>query len=140
MISARLNRTLPWAMFASGYNPSSTELIFGHGTGAYLNIIKFTERSIASGPHSMLLQVVNKFGLIGLLIFTIYIFRYFKYLVQDMNLNNAFKTFIVFSLLFSLELKTDSIMLADGVVIFLFNIILGILFKRLHSHSQIKNN
>ena len=68
----------------------------------------------------MLLQVVNKFGLIGLLIFTIYIFRYFKYLVEDMKLNNALKTFIVFSLLFSLELKTDSIMLADGVVVFSF--------------------
>ena len=140
VISDRLNRTLPWAMFASGYKPSSTELIFGHGTGAYLNIIKFTERSIASGPHSMLLQVVNKFGLIGLLIFTIYIFRYFKYLVEDMKLNNALKTFIVFSLLFSLELKTDSIMLADGVVVFLFNIILGIVFKRLYSHSHIKNS
>tara|TARA_B100000131_G_scaffold313390_1_gene348694 strand:- start:651 stop:1604 length:954 start_codon:yes stop_codon:yes gene_type:complete len=140
VISDRLNRTLPWAMFASGYKPSSTELIFGHGTGAYLNIIKFTERSIASGPHSMLLQVVNKFGLIGLLIFTIYIFRYFKYLVEDMKLNNALKTFIVFSLLFSLELKTDSIMLTDGVVVFLFNIILGIVFKRLYSHSHIKNS
>lgn len=140
VISDRLNRTLPWAMFTSGYKPNTTELIFGHGTGAYLNIIKFTERNIASGPHSMLLQVVNKFGLIGLLIFTIYIFRYFKYLVEDMKLNNALKTFIVFSLLFSLELKTDSIMLADGVVVFLFNIILGIVFKRLYSHSHIKNS
>ena len=39
VISDRLNRTLPWAMFTSGYKPSSTELIFGHGTGAYLNIL-----------------------------------------------------------------------------------------------------
>ena len=56
-ISDRLNRTLPWTMFASGYKPSTIDLLFGHGTGAYLNIIKLTERKLASGPHSVLLQV-----------------------------------------------------------------------------------
>ena len=29
-ISDRLNRTLPWTMFASGYNPNKVELFFGH--------------------------------------------------------------------------------------------------------------
>ena len=67
-ISDRLNRTLPWAMFASGYKPSTIDLLFGHGTGGYLNIIKFTDRDIASGPHSVLLQVLNKFGIFGLVL------------------------------------------------------------------------
>lgn len=140
VISDRLNRTLPWTMFASGYKPNFTELIFGHGSGAYLNIIKFTERKVASGPHSMLLQVLNKFGLIGLLIFSIYIFRYFLFLLVDMSFKNASITFIIFSLLLSLELKTDSIMLADGVIIFLFNIALGIIYRKLYIDGHLKNN
>lgn len=132
IISDRLNRTLPWTMFASGYKPNTTELIFGHGTGAYLNIVKFSERSITSGPHSMALQVLNKFGLLGLIIFLIYIFKYFEYLIKDMNIKNTFIVIFVFSLLLSTELKTDSIMLADGFVIFLFNIFLGIIYKKIY--------
>ncbi|MAV05165.1 MAG: hypothetical protein CMC31_05880 [Flavobacteriaceae bacterium] len=134
-ISDRLNRTLPWTMFASGYNPNSIELIFGHGTGSYLNIIKFTERDLASGPHSMLLQILNRFGLLGLVIFIIYILKYFIHITSNTNIKHTFLVFFVFSLLFSLELKTDSIMLADGVAIFLFNILLGIIYSKLYSEN-----
>jgi len=122
-ISDRLNRTLPWAMFASGYKPSTIDLLFGHGTGGYLNIIKFTERDIASGPHSVLLQVLNKFGIFGLVLLAYSILKLLLSRIFSVDTNLRIAIFLLASLLFSLELKTDSLMLADGVMIFLFNLL-----------------
>ena len=132
-ISDRLNRTLPWTMFASGYNPNKVELFFGHGSGSYLNIIKFTEEDIASGPHSLILQLLNKFGLLGLFTF---FYLIIKYLFSILNLANLkqlhiFIVFLIFTLLLSLEFKTDSFMLVDGFAIFLFNLLLGTLFRKI---------
>jgi len=122
-ISDRLNRTLPWTMFASGYKPSTIDLLFGHGTGAYLNIIKLTERKLASGPHSVLLQVLNKFGIFGLVLLAYSILKLLLSRVFSVDTNLRILIFLLASLLFSLELKTDSLMLADGVMIFLFNLL-----------------
>ena len=122
-ISDRLNRTLPWTMFASGYKPSTIDLLFGHGTGAYLNIIKLTERKLASGPHSVLLQVLNKFGIFGLVLLAYSILKLLLSRVFSVDTNLRIAIFLLASLLFSLELKTDSLMLADGVMIFLFNLL-----------------
>ena len=122
-ISDRLNRTLPWTMFASGYKPSTIDLLFGHGTGAYLNIIKLTERKLASGPHSVLLQVLNKFGIFGLVLLAYSILKLLLSRVFNVDTNLRIVIFLLASLLFSLELKTDSLMLADGVMIFLFNLL-----------------
>jgi len=122
-ISDRLNRTLPWTMFASGYKPSTIDLLFGHGTGAYLNIIKLTERKLASGPHSVLLQVLNKFGIFGLVLLAYSILKLLLSRVFSVDTNLRIVIFLLASLLFSLELKTDSLMLADGVMIFLFNLL-----------------
>ena len=122
-ISDRLNRTLPWAMFASGYKPSTIDLLFGHGTGGYLNIIKLTERNLASGPHSVLLQVLNKFGILGLLLLAYSLLKLLLSRIFSVDTNLRIKIFLLASLLFSLELKTDSLMLADGVMIFLFNLL-----------------
>ena len=122
-ISDRLNRTLPWVMFASGYKPNTIDLLFGHGTGAYLNIVKFTERDLASGPHSILLQVLNKFGITGLMFFAYSILKLLlsRFFIVDTNLRIII--FLLASILLSLELKTDSLMLVDGVMIFLFNLL-----------------
>ena len=38
-------------MFASGYEPNSISLTFGHGPASYLNIVKNSETLITSG-HS----------------------------------------------------------------------------------------
>ena len=122
-ISDRLNRTLPWAMFASGYRPSTIELLFGHGAGGYLNIIKFTEQNIASGPHSILLQILNKFGIFGVILF---LFGVVKLLLTNnfvIRRDLRLLIFFISSILLSLELKTDSLMLTDGIVIFLFNLV-----------------
>ena len=132
-ISDRLNRTLPWTMFASGYKPDTNEFIFGHGPGAYLNIIKFTNRDLASGPHSIIFQILNKFGLFGILISLFLIFKYLIYIGRQTKIKHVATTLIIFSLLLSLEIKTDSLMLTDGVVIFGFNILLGVIFKKLSS-------
>tara|TARA_B100001093_G_C26858539_1_gene1028709 strand:+ start:3640 stop:5643 length:2004 start_codon:yes stop_codon:yes gene_type:complete len=123
IISDRLNRTLPWAMFASGYNPNTIELLFGHGSGGYLNIIKFTERDIASGPHSMILQVLNRFGILGLILL---VYGLLKFLFSNfiaLSTGSRILMLFIFSILFSLELKTDSLMLTDGVFVFLFNLV-----------------
>ena len=67
-LSDRLNRTVPWTFFLSGYQPNNVELIFGHGTGAYLNIVKLTDEKPVSGPHSLIFQILNKFGLLGVVV------------------------------------------------------------------------
>ena len=54
----------------------SIDLLFGHSTGGYLNIVKLTDRDIASGPHSILLQVLNKFGLFGIFLFIYSILKF----------------------------------------------------------------
>ena len=122
-ISDRLNRTLPWAMFASGYKPSTAELVFGHGTGGYLNIIKFTERNIASGPHSILLQVLNKFGLFGIFLLIYSVLKLLLSNIFKVKRNSRILIFFLTLILLSLELKTDSLMLTDGVLVFLFNLL-----------------
>lgn len=137
-ISDRLNRTLPWAMFASGYKPDIVELLFGHGTGGYLNIIKFTERNIASGPHSILLQILNRFGIFGVMLF---IFGVLKLLLTNnfvIRKNLRLLIFLTSTILLSLELKTDSLMLTDGVVVFLFNLVnIFILLKIVHENNEV---
>ena len=37
---------------ASGYEPNSISLTFGHGPASYLNIVKNSETLITCGPHS----------------------------------------------------------------------------------------
>jgi len=135
-ISDRLNRTLPWAMFASGYKPSLIDLLFGHGTGGYLNIVKLTDRDIASGPHSVLLQVLNKFGLFGIFLFTYSILKFLLSNVFIVNRNIKILIFLLASILLSLELKTDSLMLTDGVLIFFFNLLNISLLLKINDKSD----
>ena len=52
----------------SGYQPNNVELIFGHGTGAYLNIVKLTDEKPVSGPI-INFSKLNKFGLLGIVVF-----------------------------------------------------------------------
>ena len=137
-ISDRLNRTLPWVMFASGYRPNTIELLFGHGTGGYLNIIKFTERNIASGPHSILLQILNKFGIFGVILFLFGVVKLL--LTNNFVIRRDLRLLIFFtsSILLSLELKTDSLMLTDGIVIFLFNLVnIFILLKVVDENNKV---
>ncbi len=135
-ISDRLNRTLPWVMFASGYKPSTIDLLFGHGTGGYLNIVKLTDREIASGPHSVLLQVLNKFGLFGIFLFIYSILKLLLSNIFIVKRNMKILIFLLASILLSLELKTDSLMLTDGVLIFFFNLLNISLLLKINDKSD----
>tara|TARA_Y100001958_G_C20997856_1_gene382868 strand:- start:78 stop:674 length:597 start_codon:yes stop_codon:yes gene_type:complete len=129
-ITDRLNRTLPWKMFASGYEPSITSLIFGHGPASYLNIVKNSETVITSGPHSSLLLILNKFGIFGLLLSAYSILMLLLSRIFNIDTKIRIIIFIFASILFSLEIKTDSLMLTDGFIIFLFNLLnISLLFR-----------
>ncbi len=128
-ISDKLNRTHAWKNFASGYKPNILSLTFGHGTGSYLNIVKNTIYFPTSGPHSLILQVLNRFGLFGLVLLGYFVLNYFLYLSKGFNRINTVIIFMLLTLFLSLEIKTDSIMLVDGTSVFLFNALNGIIAK-----------
>ena len=139
-ISDRLNRTLPWKMFASGYKPDITSLSFGFGPGSYLNIIKNTNQDISSGPHSMMLQVLNRFGIIGISVYIFGLVYLFYYSTEGFNrfLKLSVLTLLIF--LQSLEIKTDSLMLVDGTAIFTLNLLIIVFFKHMHNQKLSSNN
>lgn len=128
-ISNRLNRTHAWSNFASGYNPNIVSFSFGHGTGAYLNIVKNTVFAPTSGPHSLILQILNKFGILGISFFIISLYAYFQYLAEGRTRKGKFIILTIILFILSLEVKTDSIMLVDGTVIYLFGLLIPIMFK-----------
>ena len=132
-LSDRLNRTVPWTFFLSGYQPNNVELIFGHGTGAYLNIVKLTDEKPVSGPHSLIFQILNKFGLLGIVVFLSVYLLFIKHVIRRKNLLIQLYLMGILILLLGLEIKTDSIMLVSGVAIFYFNFLLGFLFEKIYS-------
>ena len=132
-LSDRLNRTVPWTFFLSGYEPNYVELIFGHGTGAYLNIVKLTDEKPVSGPHSLIFQILNKFGLLGVVVFiSVYLF-FIKHIIARKKLLIQLSLMGILILLLGLEIKTDSLMLVSGVAIFYFNFLLCFLFEKIYS-------
>ncbi len=121
-LTDRLNRTLPWKMFASGYEVNSISLTLGHGPASYLNIVKNSETKITSGPHSSLLLILNKFGMLGIIISLIISYIFIKESYKKLNHKN-FIHLILFSLfMVSLDIKTDTLLLTDGVAVFFFNL------------------
>ena len=136
-ISDKLNRTHAWKNFASGYKPNILSLTFGHGTGSYLNIVKNTIYFPTSGPHSLILQVLNRFGLFGFVLLGYFVLNYFLYLSKGFNRINTVIIFMLLTLFLSLEIKTDSIMLVDGTSVFLFYALNGIIAKS--TYEKIKD-
>lgn len=129
-ITDRLNRTLPWKMFATGYVPDKTSLTFGYGPASYLNIVKNAKTRITSGPHSSLLLILNKFGLIGILTSFAIAFTFLKQSIKYLKLKSLVNLLIVSGLLISVELKTDSLLLPDGVAMFFLNLFLILILQR----------
>tara|TARA_B100001109_G_C18854541_1_gene470991 strand:- start:89 stop:2068 length:1980 start_codon:yes stop_codon:yes gene_type:complete len=132
-LSDRLNRTVPWTFFLSGYEPNYVELIFGHGTGAYLNIVKLTDEKPVSGPHSLIFQILNKFGLLGAVVFICVYLFFIKHIIARKKLLIQLSLMGILILLLGLEIKTDSLMLVSGVAIFYFNFLLCFLFEKIYS-------
>jgi O-antigen ligase len=131
IISDPLNRTAPWTMFYEGYKPDVLSFIFGNGPGAYLNLVKNTDAEITSGPHSSVLQILNKFGLLNLLVLVFFLIRYVFNIMKTKLSFYSFIFAIVIGLLISFEIKTDSLMIMDGVYIFGFNLVLIYLIGKL---------
>ncbi len=131
IISDPLNRTAPWTMFYKGYKPDVLSLIFGNGPGAYLNLVKDTDAEITSGPHSSVLQILNKFGLLNLLVLVFFLIRYVFNIMKTKLSFYSFIFALVIGLLISFEIKTDSLMIMDGVYIFGFNLVLIYLIGKL---------
>lgn len=131
IISDPLNRTAPWTMFYEGYKPDVLSFIFGNGPGAYLNLVKNTDTEITSGPHSSVLQILNKFGLLNLLVLVFFLIRYVFNIMKTKFSFYSFIFAIVIGLLISFEIKTDSLMIMDGVYIFGFNLVLIYLIGKL---------
>ena len=138
-LTDRLNRTYPWKMFASGYTPNTLSLSFGHGPASYLNIVKNSKTDITSGPHSSLLLILNKFGVLGILLSFLIVFSFLKISVKHLNLKNLNYCLVVSGLLISVELKTDSLLLPDGVVMFFLNLFLIIIFQKILIENQASN-
>ena len=131
IISDPLIRTAPWTMFYEGYKPDVLSFIFGNGPGAYLNLVKNTDAEITSGPHSSVLQILNKFGLLNLLVLVFFLIRYVFNIMKTKLSFYSFIFAIVIGLLISFEIKTDSLMIMDGVYIFGFNLVLIYLIGKL---------
>lgn len=132
IISDPLNRTAPWTMFYKGYKPDVLSFIFGNGPGAYLNLVKNTDAEITSGPHSSVLQILNKFGLLNLLVLVFFLIRYVFNIMKTKLSFYSFIFALVIGLLISFEIKTDSLMIMDGVYIFGFNLVLIYLIGKLY--------
>ena len=69
-------------MFYEGYKPNINSFLFGHGPGAYLNIVKNSDSYITSGPHSSVLQILNRFGILTLFVLLYFIYLFIKKLSQ----------------------------------------------------------
>lgn len=129
-ITDRLNRTLPWKMFASGYEPNIISLTFGHGPASYLNIVKNSETLITSGPHSSLLLIFNKFGLVGIFVVLIISYVFINESFKKLPHNEFIWLMVVSILMLSLEVKTDTLLLTDGVAVFFFNLFIIKFFQK----------
>ena len=110
--SSYINRTEKWALFASRYNPTYSELIIGSGPFQinnyyYSDKIKSIEGLIL--PHSGVLDVLIFFGFTGILFM---IFGFFIYLSKSKE--NIFKLLFLFLLIN--YLKSDSILYFSSFV------------------------
>ena len=139
-ITDPLNRTAPWTMFYKGYKPTTTSFLFGHGPGAYLNIVKNSDSSITSGPHSSVLQILNRFGILTILILLYFLYSFIRKITLRESRSRSFLLITITILMLSFELKTDTLMLMDGVYIFGFNlVIINLLENMLSNKSSIED-
>ena len=139
-ISDRLNRTAPWVMFYEGYKPTATSFLFGHGPGAYLNIVKNSDSLITSGPHSSLLQILNRFGVSTILILLYFLYSFIRKIISRESRSRSFLLIFITFLMLSFEVKTDTLMLMDGVYIFGFNLlIINLLVDMLSNKTSIED-
>ena len=76
---------------------------------------------------------MNKFGLLGIVVFLSVYLLFIKHVIRRKKLLIQLYSIGILILLLGLEIKTDSIMLVSGVAIFYFNFLLGFLFEKIYS-------
>ena len=129
-VSFYINRSILWGLFFARYNPSTYEFLLGTGP---LNLSKhYSEIGVSNYdavrndtknfaletfllPHSSLLNILLYFGLIGVLIISIYILRI---IIKRKNIDK----FIFYPLMYLVInfIKGDSILYLPSFVLILF--------------------
>ena len=82
------------------------------------------KQKLHQDPHSSLLLILNKFGILGISSAFLVGFVFIRESLLKLGNKNLINFLISFLILLSLELKTDSLYLMDGVGVFLFNLFL----------------
>ena len=124
--SSYINRTEKWALFASRYNPTYSELIIGSGPFQinnyyYSDKIKSIEGLIL--PHSGVLDVLIFFGFTGILFM---IFGFFIYLSKSKE--NIFKLLFLFLII--------NYLISDSILYFSSFVMTGFIFMSSKSFSE----
>lgn len=109
-----INRSELWGLFFARYNPETLEALFGSGPFILANHyseINILNQKISTGnplgfllPHSSALSIMLFFGLVGLIVFLIYVFYI---LIKERKTNH--KLFILCLFILLNILKSDSI-------------------------------
>ena len=80
---------------------------------------------------------IGLFCFLGILLSFLIVFSFLKNSVKYLNFKNLNYCIIVSGLLISVELKTDSLLLPDGVVMFFLNLFLIIIFQKILIENQV---
>ena len=119
-----INRSELWGIFFARYNPETIETFFGSGPFILANHyseINILDKKLYTGtplgfllPHSSILSIMLFFGLIGLLIFFVYVF----YILNKGRKTNTSMFLICLFILLNI-LKSDSILYMPSLFLYL---------------------
>ena len=119
-----INRSELWGIFFARYNPETIETFFGSGPFILANHyseINILDKKLYTGtplgfllPHSSILSIMLFFGLIGLLIFFVYVF----YILNKGRKTNTSMFLICLFILLNI-LKSDSILYMPSFFLYL---------------------
>ena len=123
-ISFLINRSELWGIFFARYNPETLEALFGSGPFILANHyseINILDKKLYTGtplgfllPHSSALSIMLFFGLIGLIVFFIYVF----YILYKGRKTNP-KLFLLSLFILLNILKSDSIFYLPSFFLYL---------------------
>ena len=119
-----INRSELWGIFFARYNPETLETFFGSGPFILANHyseINILDKKLYTGtplgfllPHSSILSIMLFFGLIGLIIFFVYVF----YILNKGRKTNTSMFLICLFILLNI-LKSDSILYMPSFFLYL---------------------
>ena len=119
-----INRSELWGIFFARYNPETLETFFGSGPfilSNHYSEINILDKKLYTGtplgfllPHSSALSIMLFFGLIGLIIFLIYVF----YILNKGRKTNT-KLFLICLFILLNILKSDSILYLPSFFLYL---------------------